>query len=144
MGVSTQRSGWGYLKREPTRTQQAVDNAIKTFKNTNNINREGGLALSRPEIKPGTEVIFPEEEDQSLPDIPAQIIFVTEDKPHKHFIRKKNNLVTEADIILQDASLGTLITVNTIDHRTIITLITDIVCPGYEKTVVGEGTPILE
>ncbi|KAI4465607.1 dnaj subfamily c member [Holotrichia oblita] len=98
----------------------------------------------KPGIRPGTEIIYPEEGDQNPAHIPADVIFITEDKPHEHFIREHNNLVTEADITLQDALLGTTITVNTIDHRIIRIPITDIVCPGYEKIVIGEGMPILE
>ncbi|XP_022914225.1 dnaJ homolog subfamily B member 13-like [Onthophagus taurus] len=98
----------------------------------------------KPGLRRGTEIVFPEEGDQNPAHIAADIIFITEDRPHEYFVREDDNLVTEAEITLQEALLGTTITVNTIDHRIIRIPITDIVNPGYEKVVPNEGMPILE
>ena len=57
----------------------------------------------------------------------ADIIFVTEDRPHDNFAREGDNLATVAKISLEEALLGTTVTVNTIDNRTIRVPITDIV-----------------
>ncbi|CAH1987155.1 unnamed protein product [Acanthoscelides obtectus] len=98
----------------------------------------------KPGIRPNTEIIFPEEGDQNPAHIPADIIFITEDRPHETFMRDGDDLVMIATITLQEALLGTTITVKTIDHRTIRVPITDVVSPKYEKVVEGEGMPILE
>ncbi|XP_017776520.1 PREDICTED: dnaJ homolog subfamily B member 13 isoform X1 [Nicrophorus vespilloides] len=98
----------------------------------------------KPGVPPGTEIIMPEEGDQNPTQTPADIIFVVEDRPHEHFIREGNNLITQAEISLEESLLGTTITINSIDHRTIRIPITDIVCPNYEKLVPGEGMPIVD
>ncbi|CAH1183398.1 unnamed protein product [Phaedon cochleariae] len=98
----------------------------------------------KPGIRPNTEIIFPEEGDQNPAQIPADVIFITEDRPHETFVRDGDNLIIEVDVTLEEALLGTTVTVNTIDHRTIRIPITDVVYPGYEKIVEGEGMVILE
>lgn len=98
----------------------------------------------KPGIRPGTEIVFFEEGDQNPAYEPADIIFVTEDRPHEVFVREGNDLVMVIDLCLDEALLGTTVTVNTIDHRTIRIPITDVVGYGYEKIVEGEGMPILE
>ncbi|XP_018329395.1 dnaJ homolog subfamily B member 13-like [Agrilus planipennis] len=98
----------------------------------------------KPGLRPKTQIVCPEEGDQNPTQIPADVIFVTEDRPHETFHRENDDLVMTADISLQDALLGTTVVVNTIDHRTVRVPITDIVHPGYEKIVPNEGMPILE
>lgn len=59
--------------------------------------------------------------------VAADVIFVTEERPHETFVRDKDNLIMTVDITLQEALLGTTVTVYTIDHRTVRVPITDIV-----------------
>ncbi|KAF5288984.1 hypothetical protein FQA39_LY03863 [Lamprigera yunnana] len=98
----------------------------------------------KPGIRSNTEIVFPEEGDENPVFIPADIIFVTKDRTHEHFVREHDNLVMCTEITLEEALLGTTVLINTIDHRTIRVPITDIVYPGYEKTVEHEGMPIVE
>ncbi|KAJ8951171.1 hypothetical protein NQ314_007711 [Rhamnusium bicolor] len=74
----------------------------------------------------------------------SDVIFITEDRPHETFSREGDDLIMMANIILEEALLGTMITVKTIDHRTIRVPITDVISPIYEKLVENEGMPILE
>ncbi|XP_032668784.1 dnaJ homolog subfamily B member 13-like [Odontomachus brunneus] len=97
----------------------------------------------KPGIPAGTRIVFPEEGDQGATKIPADVIFVTEDRPHETFWRKGSDLHTTVDIFLREALTGTMITLNTIDDRTLRILITSIVTPDYTKRVRGEGMPIL-
>ncbi|XP_072391406.1 dnaJ homolog subfamily B member 13-like [Diabrotica undecimpunctata] len=98
----------------------------------------------KPGIKQKTEIVFPEEADQNPATIPADVIFIIEDRPHETFIREGDNLIMTADVCLEDALLGTTVTVDTIDHRTIRIPITDVVHPSYEKIIENEGMPILD
>ncbi|KAG5889018.1 hypothetical protein JTB14_033947 [Gonioctena quinquepunctata] len=98
----------------------------------------------KPGIRPKTEIVFPNEGDQNPAQIPADVIFITEDRPHKTFVREVDDLILVTQINLEDALLGTTVTVYTIDHRTIRVPITDVVYPGYEKIVENEGMPILD
>ncbi|XP_018392644.1 PREDICTED: dnaJ homolog subfamily B member 13-like [Cyphomyrmex costatus] len=97
----------------------------------------------KPGIPAGTRIVFPEEGDQSPSKIPADVIFVTEDRPHETFWREGSDLHTTVDIFLREALTGTVITLNTIDDRTLRIPITSIVTPNYTKCVPGEGMPIL-
>ncbi|XP_018577837.1 dnaJ homolog subfamily B member 13-like [Anoplophora glabripennis] len=98
----------------------------------------------KPGIRSNTEIILPEEGDQNPTQIPADIIFITEDRPHEIFTREGDDLIMVANISLEEALLGTMVTVVTIDHRTVRVPITDVVFPGFEKIVENEGMPILE
>lgn len=99
-------------------------------------------------IKPGvsaeTKLVFPEEGDQHPNQIPADVVFIVEERPHEVFVREKDNLVMVYNVSLEEALLGTIIALQTIDHRTIRVRITDIINPGYEKVVENEGMPILD
>lgn len=81
----------------------------------------------KPGIKSGTELVFPEEGDQNIDQIPADVIFVIEDRPHEVFTREDDNLTMTYDVTLEEALMGTTVTVNTIDHRTIRVPITDVI-----------------
>ncbi|KAB0797718.1 hypothetical protein PPYR_08711 [Photinus pyralis] len=98
----------------------------------------------KPGIKPETLIIFPEEGDQNPLHIPADVIFVTKEREHECFTRQNNDLIMRVEISLEEALLGTTVTVSTIDHRTLRVPITDVVSPSYEKVVENEGMPILE
>ncbi|CAL1680303.1 unnamed protein product [Lasius platythorax] len=95
----------------------------------------------KPGIPPGTRIVFPEEGDQGPTKIPADVIFVTEDRPHETFRREGSDLHTTVDIFLREALTGTVITLNTVDDRTLRIPITSIVAPDYTKRVSGEGLP---
>ncbi|CAH1114317.1 unnamed protein product [Psylliodes chrysocephalus] len=98
----------------------------------------------KPGIKAKTEIIFPDEGDQNPATIPADVVFIIEDRPHDNFVRDGNNLIMTVTVSLEEALLGTTVTVKTVDHRTIRIPITDVISPGYEKIVDNEGMPILE
>ncbi|XP_046753176.1 dnaJ homolog subfamily B member 13-like [Diprion similis] len=98
----------------------------------------------KPGLPSGTEILFPEEGDQGPTKIPADIIFITEDRPHDTFVRDGSNLVMVVDVFLREALTGFLVTVNTIDERILRVPITSVVSPDYEKVVIGEGLPLVE
>ncbi|XP_011866244.1 PREDICTED: dnaJ homolog subfamily B member 13-like [Vollenhovia emeryi] len=85
----------------------------------------------KPGIPAGTRIVFPEEGDQGPTKIPADVIFVTEDRPHETFRREGSDLYTTVDIFLREALTGTVITLNTVDDRILRIPITSIV--AYEK-----------
>ncbi|XP_011639483.1 dnaJ homolog subfamily B member 13-like [Pogonomyrmex barbatus] len=95
----------------------------------------------KPGIPAGTKIIFPEEGDQSPMKIPSDVIFVTEDRPHEIFRREGSDLHTTVNIFLREALIGTVITLKTVDDRTLRIPITSIITPNYIKCVPGEGMP---
>ncbi|XP_066583813.1 dnaJ homolog subfamily B member 13-like [Prorops nasuta] len=98
----------------------------------------------KPGILTGTRIIFPEEGDQCPKKIPADIIFVVEDRKHERFSRDGCDLRMTVDIFLKDALVGSIVTVNTIDDRIIRILLTSVVTPDYTKVITGEGLPLAE
>ncbi|EFJ36802.1 hypothetical protein SELMODRAFT_230025 [Selaginella moellendorffii] len=96
----------------------------------------------KPGWKKGTKITFPEKGNEQPNLIPADIVFVIDEKPHDVFKRDGNDLVMTQKVSLADALTGTTITVNTLDGRTLTIPINDIISPGYEKIVPREGMPI--
>ncbi|KAK4879785.1 hypothetical protein RN001_007931 [Aquatica leii] len=129
----------GIKKMKIQRLQFVGDDKVRTEV------KENILSIPiKPGIRANTEIVFPEEGDQNPTHIPADIIFITQDRKHENFVREDDNLITTIDVPLEEALLGTTVIVNTIDHRVIRIPITDVIFPGYEKIVENEGMPIVE
>lgn len=96
----------------------------------------------RPGWKAGTRITFPQEGDQGPNNIPADIVFIVQDKSHALFKRSENDLIYVAKIPLGKALIGCSIEVPTLDERLLNIPINDIVHPKYSKTVPGEGMPV--
>merc|ERR1719334_118439 len=92
--------------------------------------------------QPGTRIVFPKEGDQGPNNIPADIVFIVKDKPHPRFKREENNLIFVAKVLLGKALTGCSVDLPTLDGRLLNIPINDIISPGYEKVVPGEGMPI--
>jgi len=72
---------------------------------------------------------------------PADVILKLVTEPHGRFRRDGDNLVYTAPVTLKQALLGVTIVLQTLDNRTLRIPINDIVRPGYENVVRGEGMP---
>lgn len=106
--------------------------------------REKVLSIPiKPGIYPNTEIRFKEEGDQGPTRIPADVIFITEDRPHETYVRSGlSDLLTVQSVSLKDALCGYMITLKTLDDRTLRVIIDDVITPTYEKIVEDEGLPI--
>jgi DnaJ family protein B protein 4 len=91
--------------------------------------------------KAGTKLTFKEEGDERPGIVPADIIFIIEEKPHDRFKRDGDNLIYTARVGLKEALCGTSIEVLTLDDRWVKVPVTDVISPGYEKVIRGEGMP---
>lgn len=89
----------------------------------------------------GTKFEFAEVGDQGHTIIPADVIFITEDKQHAVYRRQGLDLLTRQTISLEQALLGFTLPVITLDRRLLQIPITRVVSPEYEKLVEGEGMP---
>ncbi|XAR50100.1 hypothetical protein NMG60_11004334 [Bertholletia excelsa] len=96
----------------------------------------------RPGWKKGTKITFPEKGNQDPGVIPADLIFVVDEKPHAVYKRDGNDLVTNQEISLLDALTGKILELTTLDGRTLTIPVTEIVKPGDEVVVPNEGMPI--
>lgn len=106
--------------------------------------REKVLSIPfKPGIYPNTEVRFKEEGDQGPTRIPADVIFITEDRPHELYARSGlSDLVTVRTVSLEEALCGLSITLTTLDQRILRTKISDVITPTYEKIIENEGLPV--
>ncbi|CAI5947154.1 unnamed protein product [Closterium sp. NIES-64] len=73
--------------------------------------------------------------------IPADITFVIDEKPHDRFTRDGNDLVYMCKVPLVDALTGYTANITTLDGRKLTFQVNDIIKPGFEKVVGGEGMP---
>ncbi|KAG6469778.1 dnaJ homolog subfamily B member 1-like [Zingiber officinale] len=96
----------------------------------------------KPGWKKGTKITFPEKGNEQLNQIPADLVFVIDEKPHEVYKRDSNDLVVRQKISLVDALAGTTINLTTLDGRDLVIDITDVVKPSYELLIQNEGMPI--
>lgn len=96
----------------------------------------------KPGWKKGTKITFPEKGNQEPGIIPADIIFVVDEKPHPIYKRDGNDLVVDEEITLLEALTGKTLDLTTLDGRNLMIPLTDIVRPGAEVVVPNEGMPI--
>jgi len=96
----------------------------------------------KPGWKKGTKITFPSEGDEGPNIIPADLVFLLKEKPHAKLSRETNNLVFTARISLADALTDCSIDVPTLDGRVLSIPCPEVVAPGYEKAIEGEGMPL--
>lgn len=97
----------------------------------------------KPGWREGTRITFAGKGDE-LPGQPAQdIVFVVRQKPHPTFTREGDDLVTQMRIPLSKALGGGSVDVHTLDSqpRILRVPLREVVRPGYERVVAGEGMP---
>ncbi|KAL5191850.1 DnaJ subfamily B member 1 [Glycine soja] len=96
----------------------------------------------KPGWKKGTKITFPEKGNHEPGVIPADLIFVIDEKPHALYRRDGNDLVINQEITLLEALTGKTLDLTTLDGRSLMIPLTDIVRPGAEVVVPNEGMPI--
>mmetsp|Transcript_20710 Transcript_20710/g.37098 ORF Transcript_20710/g.37098 Transcript_20710/m.37098 type:complete len:345 (-) Transcript_20710:1468-2502(-) len=92
--------------------------------------------------KKGTKIKFAEKGDEEDGIIPADIVFIVEEKPHAVFTREDNDLVMHRTLPLVDALCGTTISVQHVSGQTLEIPVRDIVQPQKIQVISGKGMPI--
>lgn len=92
--------------------------------------------------KKGTKVTFPNKGNEKSNTIPADLVFIVDERPHKRFMRDGNDLIVVKHITLLEALTGFTTRLTTLDGRDILIPINSIVNPGHEEIVPNEGMPI--
>jgi len=95
----------------------------------------------KPGWKAGTKITFPEEGDEEPGIIPADIVFILEEKPHPIFKREGNDLIHTIDVTLRSALTGYTVNIKGLSGQAIRVPINEIITPNYTKVVHGEGMP---
>ncbi|KAI4343827.1 hypothetical protein L6164_011132 [Bauhinia variegata] len=96
----------------------------------------------KPGWKKGTKITFPEMGNQEPGVTAADLIFVLDEKPHAVYRRDGNDLVINQEITLLEALTGKTLELTTLDGRSLVIPLTDIVKAGAEIVVPNEGMPI--
>ncbi|RDX97967.1 DnaJ-like subfamily B member 13 [Mucuna pruriens] len=96
----------------------------------------------KPGWKKGTKITFPEKGNEQRGVIPADLVFIIDEKPHSLFKRDGNDLVVTQKISLVEALTGYTVQLTTLDGRNLTIPINSIVSPTHEEVVKGEGMPI--
>lgn len=88
------------------------------------------------------EATFPEKGNEQRNVIPADLVFIVDEKPHSVFKREGNDLVVTQKISLLEALTGYTVELTTLDGRSLSIPINTVISPTYEEVVQGEGMPI--
>ncbi|XP_004302588.1 PREDICTED: dnaJ homolog subfamily B member 13 [Fragaria vesca subsp. vesca] len=96
----------------------------------------------KPGWKKGTKITFPEKGNEQRGVIPADLVFIIDEKPHTLFKRDGNDLIVTQKISLAEALTGHTAQLTTLDGRSLTVTINSIISPTYEEVVKGEGMPI--
>ena len=91
----------------------------------------------------GTKITFKNEGDEAFETVTGDVVLLLKEKPHPRFKRVKNDLYFTANISLAQALCGMTVTVPTLDGRTLPIAVNEVVRPGMQKTVPGEGMPLV-
>lgn len=135
----------------PCTLEELYNGFVKKMKISRHISGSGGktvtveevLAISiKPGWKKGTKITFPEKGNEQPGIIPADVIFVIDEKPHEVFKRDGNDLVMVHKVSLADALSGCTLSIPSLSGKTLSVPCTELIHPGYEKVVPREGMPI--
>ncbi|WOK97260.1 hypothetical protein Cni_G05968 [Canna indica] len=118
-------------------SREIVDASWKTMK------VEEILTINiKPGWKKGTKITFPEKGNEAPNVIPADIVFIIDEKPHDVFTREGNDLIVTQKISLVEALTGYTVHLTTLDGRSLTIPVNSVINPGYEEVVPREGMPI--
>ncbi|GMI97604.1 hypothetical protein like AT5G25530 [Hibiscus trionum] len=96
----------------------------------------------KPGWKKGTKITFPDKGNEQPNQLPADLVFVIDEKPHDLYQRDGNDLIVNRKVSLAEAIGGTTVNLTTLDGRNLSLPVTDIIHPGYELVLAMEGMPI--
>ncbi|KAM1138873.1 hypothetical protein ACFX13_037490 [Malus domestica] len=138
-------------KRLPCSLEELYKGTTKKMKISREIADASGMTMPVEEIltieikpgwKKGTKITFPEKGNEQGNMIPADLVFIIDEKPHPTFTRDGNDLVVTQKITLAEALTGYTVDLTTLDGRSITIPITNVISPNYEEVVPKEGMPV--
>ncbi|CAA2976100.1 dnaJ homolog 1-like [Olea europaea subsp. europaea] len=123
---------------------------VKKIKITRKVISNTGLIVEEEEIlmikvkpgwKKGTKITFEGKGDERPGTLPADIIFAIDEKEHPLFKREGDDLELGIEVPLVQALTGCTISVPLLGGGDMTLSIDDIIYPGYEKLIPGQGMP---
>ncbi|XVF67691.1 hypothetical protein PTKIN_Ptkin10aG0141900 [Pterospermum kingtungense] len=145
-------------RRKPPPVEKALEcsleelchGGLKKIKIVRNVISEEGIIVQEEEtltikVKPGwkkgTKVTFEGKGDEKPGYLPADIIFLIQEKRHPLFRRQEDDLEITVEIPLVKALTGCSLSVPLLGGETMGIHFSDIIYPGYEKVIQGQGMP---
>lgn len=95
----------------------------------------------KPGWKKGTKITFEGKGDERLGTLPADIIFIIDEKRHPLFKREGDDLELGVEVPLVEALTGCTISVPILGGENKSLSFDEILYPGYEKIIPGQGMP---
>ncbi|KAF8409190.1 hypothetical protein HHK36_005264 [Tetracentron sinense] len=135
----------------PCSLEDLYKGTTKKMKISREIADASGKTMSVEEIltvdikrgwKKGTKITFSEKGNEQPNVIPADLVFIIDEKPHSVFTRDENDLVLTQKISLAEALTGYTVNLTTLDGRNLTIHINNVIHPTYEEVVPREGMPI--
>lgn len=103
------------------------------------------MIMVKPGWRKGHKVTFEGMGDERPGCLPADAVFTVSEKKHPVFKRSGNDLVLKAEVPLVSALTGWSFSFRLLSGKKINCSFQDeIICPGREKVIRGEGMPIIE
>ena len=129
----------------PCTLEQLFTGTTKKLKVTRTVNGQLQEKIIQLDIKPGwkegTKITYEGEGDVKPGYKPQDLVFVIKEKKHDYFKRDKDDLIYEDVISLKQALSGFTVKTKGVDGRQLTLNVTDIIQPGTERRLVGEGMP---
>ncbi|KAH7834860.1 hypothetical protein Vadar_020393 [Vaccinium darrowii] len=130
--------------------EELCHGCAKKIKITRDAISESGMIVQEEEIlkikikpgwKKGTKITFEGKGDERPGTLPADIIFIIDEKRHPIFKREGDDLELGVEVPLVQALTGCTITVPLLGGEKMTLSFEDIIFPGYEKIIPGQGMP---
>ena len=129
----------------PCTLEQLYTGTTKKLKVTRTVNGQQQEKIIQLDIKPGwkegTKLTYDGEGDVKPGYKPQDLVFVIKEKKHDYFKREKDDLVYEDVISLRQALTGVTINTRGVDGRMLTLTVNDVIQPGTERRLAGEGMP---
>ncbi|KAL3620853.1 hypothetical protein CASFOL_035765 [Castilleja foliolosa] len=131
--------------------EELCHGGVKKIKITRDAISSSGLIVEEEEIlmikvkpgwKKGTKITFEGKGDERPGTLPADIIFCIDEKMHPLFKREGDDLELGVEVHLVQALTGCTVPVPLLGGGQINLSIDDIIYPGYEKIIPGQGMTI--
>ncbi|KAI3848909.1 hypothetical protein MKW92_012368 [Papaver armeniacum] len=152
VGVSTPRKPPPVESKLPCTLEELYTGSTRKMKISRNVIDANGRLVPESEIltidvkpgwKKGTKITFPDKGNEQANQLPADLVFVIDEKPHEVYKRDGNDLIVSQKVSLAEALAGMTVKLVTLDGRHLSIPISDVVSPEYELVVAQEGMPIV-
>eukprot|EP00698_Gefionella_okellyi_P010295 TRINITY_DN2664_c0_g1_i1.p1 TRINITY_DN2664_c0_g1~~TRINITY_DN2664_c0_g1_i1.p1 ORF type:complete len:334 (-),score=64.41 TRINITY_DN2664_c0_g1_i1:519-1520(-) len=109
------------------------------------VQKQENISLNiRPGMQHGQQIRLAGAADEYPNRQTGDLVFVLQQRPHATFTRRGDDLYMVTRIQLVDALVGCSLRLKTVDGRQLTVRVEDIVVPGQQKSIAGEGMPVLD